>query len=208
MDKSFLLVPFLFFGSLPSYAQPTGRLLLDVNHRPDSKQLDIRSLTNPFLIPANQSAPTNPFPERKCLLGDSLECVNRDLAGSGAINCGRVRVGTSPELASNCVLKALSEKKPFFVRYERPSWGGESAIGFTGTADGRVTEVDWDKGELTWPFYSNREYVNTSPCDRLTVLKTGKDGRVECQPLFSRLHRKLWLGVPSELTKVNPRDWQ
>src|SRR5215467_10648114 len=145
MKSLVLVVCSLVYGLLPIAAQPS-HLFFPSTAASLSQHIDIDSLTNPFLRQMSQPWTTALFPHSPCLQGDLIECVNRDLAGGGAINCGRVRVGASPELASKCVLKAFSEKKPFFVRYDQKGWNSESATGFAGTADGRVTEVEWDRG--------------------------------------------------------------
>ncbi|HSS98960.1 MAG TPA: hypothetical protein VLK33_18120 [Terriglobales bacterium] len=63
-----------------------------------------------------------------------LQFLNKklqDLAGEGAINCGRVHIGQDPSLPTNCGLKAFAARKTFYVRYDIEGIDAEAAIGFS-----------------------------------------------------------------------------
>lgn len=206
MDKSFLPVLLLLvLLSAPARAQILTRGFLNSTDRQEYPPLDFRSFTNPFPAARQPSVPSL-FHQRRCAFGDSLWCVSRDLAGDGAVNCGRVRFRTDPKRASSCVLKAFSEKRPFLVRYDLPGIDSEAARGLVGTADGRVIEIDWSTAAFSWPSYS--ENWNTHECVLPTLLETGVDGLLECRPLFDRLYRKNWPGIPGKEMKVNLKDWE
>jgi hypothetical protein len=55
------------------------------------------------------------------------------------IDCGK-----TADAASQCALKALAERRPFYVRYYRAREDSIRFQGFAGDADGNVQEVDYD----------------------------------------------------------------
>ena len=69
---------------------------------------------------------------------DALDRQSRQLAGPGAINCGRVQLRASAEAASKCALKAQDARKPFRVRYDLQGVDSEVAIAIIRTPKGTV----------------------------------------------------------------------
>jgi len=73
--------------------------------------------------------------------------MNRTLtsdAGGKAINCGTVGIQEDPRDANDCVRKALSQKKPFSVRYKTGSGrdrSNQEYVGLNGRADGTAYEI-------------------------------------------------------------------
>jgi hypothetical protein len=211
MRKCLLLVLLLLAGLLSfPRAQTAGKLNVDGRGLGEHPANVTDRFVNPFLV-SNRPRLADFVREPECPFVDSLECVARDLAGQGAVNCGRVRIGMDPTLAGKCALKAFSEKKPFRVRYDLPGWNSENAIGFIGVAAGRVIKVEWGKATGSWwPSDSNSEseHVSLLPCVFPTLLEAGTKGPIECRPLFTRMYRNHWPGVSLTEAKVNPADWQ
>jgi hypothetical protein len=83
--------------------------------------------------PAAMSAPAAPA-------NDSVQQKLKEIAGSGAIDCGRHEIqAQNDELktASKCVMEAAKAKKPFYVGYDMP--GMTNAI--AGDAKGKLFAV-------------------------------------------------------------------
>jgi hypothetical protein len=71
---------------------------------------------------------------------DPVEQKLKEIAGSGAVDCGRHEIQAQMDelkTASNCVLDAAKAKKPFFVGYNMP--GMTNAI--AGNAAGKLFSV-------------------------------------------------------------------
>src|SRR5215831_143463 len=101
---------------------------------------------------------------------------------SDAIDC---RDSPSPEAASECVLTAFADGKPFYIRYYRQ---GIDSFGFRGLAGdkyGNVYEVDYDSmgwmntqpdgGQL---FDDNHTFV--VQCPKPVAIVKNKDGSLNC----------------------------
>jgi hypothetical protein len=71
------------------------------------------------------------------------------IAGDNAINCGTVTVHESPKKANQCVRKAFSAKKAFYVRYHLPSRDSFSAVGLAGNGSPDVYLVEFDTARFT-----------------------------------------------------------
>ena len=71
---------------------------------------------------------------------DPVQLKLKELAGSGATDCGRLDVRAQNEQltsASNCATKAAQEKHPFYVGYDMPGM----STGIAGNADGKLFAV-------------------------------------------------------------------
>ncbi len=66
------------------------------------------------------------------------------LAGTQAVNCGRVQLRDDPQRATACVLKAFSEKRAFRVRYYLQGIDSTVAVDVVGASDGKVFEIESD----------------------------------------------------------------
>jgi hypothetical protein len=72
------------------------------------------------------------------VMGDKLDRDSKRMAGRNAMDCGRVPIGGDAREASNCVLSAVGDKRPFRVRYETTSSDQASAVGLIGARDGHI----------------------------------------------------------------------
>jgi len=71
---------------------------------------------------------------------DPVQLKLKELAGSGATDCGRLDVRAQNEQlasASNCATKAAQEKHPFYVGYDMPGM----STGIAGNAAGKLFAV-------------------------------------------------------------------
>jgi hypothetical protein len=173
-----------------------------------SAVLDFQDFENPFQSQYQPPVP-NLLEARRCAVGDELECTSRELAGSDAVNCGRVHSGRSPERASDCALKAFSEKKPFLVRYDGSGWDafdGEGALEIVGAPDGRVIEIEWHSMWLL----KSPGFLNKRSCPMPTLLKAQADGQLRCAPLFANIFEELSRleFKQAEVLGMRPDDWE
>jgi hypothetical protein len=103
------------------------------------------------------------------------------LAGHGAIDCGMAEVGESPDIASDCALKAWGERKPFIVRYDVQGIDTEQALGFAGTESGNVSGL--------W-FFGAGYATGGHPTDeaRSRKLRFTDDGRISIEECSSPIN--------------------
>src|SRR5215470_9596798 len=78
------------------------------------------------------------------LVGDKLEWQSRSIAGSGALDCGRVESGHDARVANDCVRNALASSKPFRVRYEVQSIDSGISSGLVRSQSGPLYELVFD----------------------------------------------------------------
>jgi hypothetical protein len=76
--------------------------------------------------------------------GDRLDWASRRLAGWNAKNCGHVPADGDAREASNCVLSALRDKKPFRVRYDLMSVDADPAVSLVGAPDGHLYRLSFE----------------------------------------------------------------
>jgi len=101
---------------------------------------------------------------------DKLELTSIELAGSEAMDCGRVRLHSDPKAATDCALKVFSEKKPFRVRYDLLGMDSAVAIGIVGTPDGRLYEIHFDSDAMGRGLLFGAQRVQTVLCPEPAVL--------------------------------------
>jgi hypothetical protein len=124
----------------------------------------------PNAASSSQGAPQSPPPAAATNASDAVQQKLQEIAGSGAVDCGRHEIqAQAPELtsASNCVLGAAKDKKPFLVGYDMP--GMTTAI--AGNAEGKLFAVQL-QGSGTGA------QVSCGPCP--AELRVASSGRVTC----------------------------
>jgi hypothetical protein len=77
------------------------------------------------------------------IIGDKLDWESKRLAGWNAKNCGRIAVDEDAKTSSECIVKAVQDKKPFRVRYGTMAVDEASAIGIVGDRDGHVYHISF-----------------------------------------------------------------
>ena len=120
------------------------------------------------------------------VIGDKLDWETWLLAGWNATNCGRVPVGADAQNASDCVLSANRDHKPFRVRYQSTAADEASAFSIVGARDGRLYHVAFLGGSPDGGVDLFRQYVTTFPCNEpVTFHKEtdwGRDtGMISCR---------------------------
>ena len=101
---------------------------------------------------------------------DAVQIKLKQLAGSGATDCGRLDVRTAdPQLtgASNCATKAAESKRPFYVAYDMPGM----STGGAGSSEGKLFAVEL-QGSGTGA------QLQSGPCP--AELRVAKSGRLTC----------------------------
>jgi|SRR5882762_3438771 len=118
--------------------------------------LSLLLILTPFLVPlAGRSIVS--------VTGDRLDWAIWRLA-SNATNCGRVRyMDRDARQASNCVLSAVRERRPFRVRYDMIGIDASPSIGLVGTPDGHVYELSSSTSNNVVAIFG--ESVRTRLCD-------------------------------------------
>ena len=101
--------------------------------------------------------------------GEAVTQKLRDLAGSGATDCGRV-ASQAPEQtqkASDCAMQAAKQKHAFYVGYDMPGL----SVGYAGNSQGKMFSVQAeDTGAKT--------EAKSVPCP--AELRVAQSGRVTC----------------------------
>jgi len=68
------------------------------------------------------------------------------IAGTGALNCGRVEVNGDDGLALKCARRAIRRKQPFFVRFDLQGIDSFAANGFAAGGAGDVYLIIYGSG--------------------------------------------------------------
>lgn len=101
---------------------------------------------------------------------DAVQLKLKQLAGSGATDCGRLDVRAGDQQltgASTCATKAAESKHPFYVAYDMPGM----ATGVAGSSEGKLFAVEL-QGSGTGA------QLQSGPCP--AELRVAKSGRVTC----------------------------
>ena len=109
--------------------------------------------------------------------GDAVGQKLRELAGSGASDCGRLKFRSTPDAtrdASSCAMQAAQGKRPFFVAYEMPGL----TVGMAGNSEGKLFSLQSETAEGK-PGAS----LQSGPCT--AALRVAESGRVTCLPRSS-----------------------
>lgn len=113
---------------------------------------------------STQSAAPAPKPD------DAVQQKLKQLAGSGATDCGRLDVRAADQQltsASTCATSAAGSKHPFYVAYDMPGM----ATGVAGSADGKLFAV-----ELQGSGTGAKLASGACPAE----LRVAKSGRLTC----------------------------
>ena len=109
----------------------------------------------------------------------------RILAGPRATDCGHVKVGQSPSLATQCVMRSFASRKPFFVRYDLAGIDSEVSGGLVGQSNGVLTIV-FDSfgtspdGLPSGSTFADDHYNIILPCPKPVALHITSTGKVSC----------------------------
>jgi hypothetical protein len=101
---------------------------------------------------------------------DPVQLKLKELAGSGATDCGRLDVRAQNEQlnsASTCVTKSAQEKHPFYVGYDMPGM----STGVAGNAEGKLFAVQLQGA-------GTGAQLASGPCPG--ELRVAKSGRATC----------------------------
>jgi hypothetical protein len=101
---------------------------------------------------------------------DAVQLKLKDLAGSGATDCGRLGVRAADQQltgASSCATKAAQDKHPFYVAYDMPGM----TTGVAGNSAGKLFAVELQGA-------STGAQLSSGPCP--AEMRIAKSGRVTC----------------------------
>jgi hypothetical protein len=110
---------------------------------------------------------------------DAVAQKLRELAGSGASDCGRTKYPTPPDAirnASSCAMQAAQSKRPFFVAYELPGL----TVGIAGNSEGKLFSLQSEPAEGKPGAAAT---LQSGPC--AAALRVAESGRVTCLPRSS-----------------------
>ena len=113
------------------------------------------------------SSPSSVSPSKP---DDAVQLKLKQLAGSGAADCGRLDVRAADQQltsSSTCATKAAESKHPFYVAYDMPGM----VTGVAGSSDGKLFAVQL-QGSGTG------SQLASGPCP--AELRVAKSGRVTC----------------------------
>jgi hypothetical protein len=132
------------------------------------------------LVPCLLGKPIGGLPGE--LPSDLLEQRMKELAPD-AVNCGRVGIRINPQKASNCAMDAFKSKKPFQVRYDLQGIDSSVAVGWVGSANGKVIAISFDGDPMGGGGTSaSRQRVNEKACPQPVKLFISPQGRLNCFP--------------------------
>jgi len=106
---------------------------------------------------------------------DAFQQKLRELAGSGATDCGRLQSTTAdPSKLAECALAAAKSKHAFTVAYDMPGL----TVGVAGNAEGKLFSLS--RGGEAGSAQANGADVKVVPCP--AALRVALSGRVTCFP--------------------------
>jgi hypothetical protein len=115
------------------------------------------------------------------IIGDSMDWHGRWLMGRHGIDCGTVKVHADPTAATNCVLEAYSQGRPFRVRYDIMGYDSAVAGGIVRTPKGDSYALSFDgdpAGQGGTSLF--RQHLTATPCPRPVHLWVNPKGRINC----------------------------
>lgn len=122
--------------------------------------------------------------EDKGLDVDPLEAKLAELAGSQAVDCGRVAIKGNSQSVTTCVLDSFHSKKPFRVRYDLQGIDSSIAMGLV-----------FSKGTLVEFWYDSYSGAGSHPddkhfwlwtCPRPYAVHVNKRGEAVCSDRFAK----------------------
>jgi hypothetical protein len=95
----------------------------------------------------------------------------KEIAGSGATDCGRVttQAADQTQKASDCAMNASKRKQAFWVAYDMPGL----SVGIAGNKDGKMFAVQSEQAQA-----GGAAEVQSTPCP--SELRVAQSGRVTC----------------------------
>jgi hypothetical protein len=112
----------------------------------------------------------------------------RQLAGDGAVDCGRGKANVSVTAAANCVRSALADKKPFYIRYVSDIDNSVLAEGIAGDSRAEIYEIRyvstrWSASERPrGAQLSDGGYILTQACPKPVRMWGALNERLTCFP--------------------------
>jgi hypothetical protein len=119
------------------------------------------------LMGCNKSSTTSAAPSRP---DDAVQRKLKELAGSGATDCGRLDVKAANEqfkTASTCATNAAEKKQPFYVAYDMPGM----TTGVAGSSDGKLFALELQGA-------GTGAKLDSGPCP--AALRIAPSGRLTC----------------------------
>jgi hypothetical protein len=107
---------------------------------------------------------------------DGMDVRLRSTAGANAENCGTVEIRGDATAANDCVQKALSESRPFYVRYRVRGTDSILSTGLAGSVDGTVYEMHSDA--MCW---NCNPRITTEECPTPVKLRPAWSGALTCR---------------------------
>jgi hypothetical protein len=112
---------------------------------------------------------------------DQLEKQSWELAGSNAVDCGRVPLRSEPKAATACAVAANKAGKPFRVLYDVQGIDSFVAEAYVRSPDGTLQGLLWDSD----PSGGGRRgpgVVNLMQCPSPVHFDVNPQGRLTCFP--------------------------
>jgi hypothetical protein len=106
--------------------------------------------------------------------------------GGAALNCGSVGIRQNPDSASDCALRALAHRSPFYVRYDLQGIDSEVSAGLAGDAAGNMYFVEYDSmgwetnGLSKGAEVTDGKHIYMEPCPNPVTLRKTRTGRLTC----------------------------
>ncbi len=130
--------------------------------------IGVALLAAAFLVSCQKSSA--PAAKSSVRPDDPVQLKLKELAGSGATDCGRLDVRAPNEQltsASNCATKSAQEKHPFYLGYDMPGM----STGIAGNAEGKLFAVQLQGA-------GTGAQLASGPCP--AELRLAKSGRATC----------------------------
>ncbi len=126
------------------------------------------------------------------IINDRLRALATHGAGQ-AIDCRKAATNGKVEELSECAVRALSDRKPFYVRFYRQGIDSFGFHGFAGDADGNVSQVDYDSMGWTRTVLPKEtqllddNHIVVMPCPKPVTLTKTENGQLTCaHPIVKR----------------------
>jgi hypothetical protein len=123
---------------------------------------------------------------------DAMEEGSHKLAGTKAVDCGRVKISENPKAATDCALGAFKADKPFLVRYDLQGIDSSVAAGLFRAPDGKVYAMSFDGDPMGGGGVSpTRQRFTTELCPQPVNVQVTENGRLNCFPPSSQQKRSI-----------------
>ena len=130
------------------------------------------SLTACSKSPSPSAAAANPT--SPVTVGDPVEKKLQELAGSSAINCGRLKSQAPDQMdtAAKCAMQSAGKKQPFYVAYELPGM----IIAVAGNAEGKLFTLQGSGTQAVSASGACPSDLRVAPSGRVTCFAPGTFG--------------------------------